>query len=56
VDGIYFNGIDTVQKKVCYVRQNGFGGVMIWELGQDTADDSSLLRAASQAAKGNCTP
>jgi len=54
--GIYFNGIATIQKKVCYVRQNGFGGIMIWELGQDSADDTSLLRAVSGAAAGDCRP
>jgi hypothetical protein len=30
-----FNGIDTIQNKVNYVLQNGYGGMMIWELGQD---------------------
>ncbi|MGA2440387.1 MAG: glycoside hydrolase family 18 protein, partial [Tepidisphaeraceae bacterium] len=30
-----FNGIDTAQQKTQYVIQNGFGGIMIWELGQD---------------------
>jgi len=56
VGGVYFNGIATIQKKVCYVRQNGFGGIMIWELGQDSADDTSLLRAVSAAATWGCQP
>jgi hypothetical protein len=30
-----FNGVTTVQNKTQYVLQNGYGGVMIWELGQD---------------------
>ena len=43
---IYFNGIDTIQKKTRYARDHGFGGVMIWELGQDSAGAAtSLLRA-----------
>ena len=54
VDGIFFNGITTVQYKACFVRQNGFGGIMIWELGQDTWDETSLLRAINQAAVNGC--
>lgn len=46
--GIYFNGIRTIQHKVQIARQGGLGGVMIWELGQDTQDRSSLLGAIHQ--------
>ncbi len=49
MSGIFFNGIQTIQRKTCYARQNGFGGVMIWELGQDTADSSSLLQAIQRS-------
>jgi chitinase len=42
--GIYYNGIPTVQKKVDLALQRG-GGVMIWELSQDTNDGTSLLSA-----------
>ncbi|HYO10710.1 MAG TPA: glycosyl hydrolase family 18 protein, partial [Tepidisphaeraceae bacterium] len=31
----YVNGITTIQKKMAFVRDNGYGGAMIWELGQD---------------------
>ncbi|HEY7090540.1 MAG TPA: glycoside hydrolase family 18 protein [Tepidisphaeraceae bacterium] len=31
----YFNGPTTIQTKSQYVVNNGLGGVMIWELGQD---------------------
>jgi GH18 family chitinase len=30
-----FNGVTTIQDKAQYVLQNGYGGMMIWELGQD---------------------
>jgi len=43
--GIYFNGIATIQQKTRYALAQQLGGVMIWELGQDTADDTSLLEA-----------
>lgn len=45
VGGIYFNGINTIQRKTRYAMEQGLGGIMIWELGQDAKDDSSLLRA-----------
>jgi chitinase len=56
VHGIYFNGIDTIRRKTCYAMNNGFGGIMIWELGQDSADNTSLLRTVYQAAVNGCPP
>jgi GH18 family chitinase len=56
VHGIYFNGIDTIGRKTCYARDNGFGGIMIWELGQDSADATSLLRTVYQDAVNGCQP
>jgi chitinase len=47
--GVYFNGITTIQRKTRYALEQQLGGVMIWELGQDTADDTSLLRAIQQS-------
>jgi GH18 family chitinase len=51
VSGYYFNGIETVRKKVQYAKNAGLSGVMIWEIGQDTTDESSLLGAISEARK-----
>jgi GH18 family chitinase len=34
----YYNGVGTMQRKAHYVVDNGFGGLMIWELGQDHFD------------------
>lgn len=45
VGGIGFNGISTISDKTAYVVNNGYRGIMIWEITQDTADDSSLLKA-----------
>jgi len=56
VEDIFFNGIATVQKKVCYAKNYGFGGIMMWELGQDSADDASLLRAVYSALANGCPP
>ncbi len=47
---VYYNGVDTVAEKTRYAREN-LGGVMIWELTQDTADRSkSLLQAIGSVA------
>ena len=45
-NGIAYNGIPTIQSKCEYVMEEGFAGVMIWELGQDSpVQQYSLLRA-----------
>lgn len=49
VDGIYFNNIRTIRRKARYARDNGLGGVMFWELGQDSADKTSLVLAIRDA-------
>ena len=51
VSGYYFNGIETVRRKVQYAKAAGLSGVMVWEIGQDTNDDSSLLGAITEARK-----
>lgn len=43
--GFYYNGMETVRKKTAYAIEQGLGGVMIWELGQDSLDEYSLLKA-----------
>jgi chitinase len=46
---IYYNGIPTIKKKTAYATQNA-GGVMIWQLMQDSPGEKSLLTAIDQAA------
>lgn len=48
----HYNGVDTMKKKTRYAKKN-LGGIMIWEITQDTDDkDKSLLSAiAAEAAK-----
>lgn len=43
---IYYNGIPTMRKKVQLVADGAYGGIMIWNLGQDEESDGSksLLR------------
>jgi chitinase len=47
--GVHYNGIETIRRKTALALTRG-SGIMIWELTQDTADDSSLLRAINEAA------
>lgn len=49
--GYYYNGIETVKKKTNYARENNLGGVMIWELGQDSLDEFSLLKAIREEVR-----
>jgi len=42
-NGYFFNGIDLVKQKSQFVLNSTYAGVMIWNLGQDTYDDTSLL-------------
>lgn len=47
----YYNGIPTIKKKTEWACKN-VGGIMIWELSQDTTDNSkSLLNAIYNEAK-----
>jgi GH18 family chitinase len=52
VDGIYFNGLETIQDKVCFAMGEKLGGVMIWELAHDTTDTNSLLQRMYALATG----
>lgn len=51
IGGINFNGIDTIKAKTQYVLENGYGGVMFWELSNDTTDETSLLTAITEAVQ-----
>ncbi|EAU66401.1 glycosyl hydrolase family 18 protein [Stigmatella aurantiaca] len=55
VGDIYYNGIATIQAKARLGSQQG-GGVMIWEISQDTQSTStSLLHAIYQVVQGGTT-
>jgi GH18 family chitinase len=46
MENIYFNGLETIQRKTNWVIDNQISGIMIWELAQDIPVDSiSLLQA-----------
>lgn len=47
---IWYNGRDTLKKKVALAREYGLSGVMLWEISHDSPDpDKSLLVALGQA-------
>jgi chitinase len=46
VANIYYNGVNTIEEKARHVVDNGYPGIMIWEIAHDTADDSISLLAA----------
>jgi GH18 family chitinase len=50
MDGLYFNGISTVERKTRLALSTKLAGVMAWEIGQDADGDSSLLRAIHRVA------
>lgn len=49
--GAFYNGINTIEAKTRLAKKLGLGGVMIWEIGLDTADDTSLLKAIDRAKR-----
>lgn len=51
--GYSFNGIRTMRQKARFARTQHLAGIAAWELGQDTADATSLLRALHRAAAEN---
>ncbi len=55
-NGHFFNGIELVQQKSQHVMNNGYGGIMIWNLGQDTYDQTSLLSAINEVLSGEPLP
>ena len=43
IDGFAFNGKTTLSKKLQFVRSRKLAGLMIWELGQDSADKNKSI-------------
>jgi len=51
IDGVHYNGIPTMKKKVTLAKERA-AGVMIWELSQDVNNQYSLLKAIQEAVQG----
>jgi GH18 family chitinase len=48
---ILYDGPDLIRKKAQFVKDEGLGGIMIWELSEDVHDERSLLRAINTVIK-----
>lgn len=49
---LYYDGMPTIRKKVEYVKEHELGGIMFWEITQDTEDaDKSLLNLIHRLLK-----
>lgn len=50
----WYNGAETLRKKVALAKENGLGGVMIWEISHDSEmKEKSLLRVLGAAIAEN---
>jgi chitinase len=49
VGEVHYNGTETIKRKTALALQRG-SGIMIWEITQDTSNESSLLRAIHETA------
>jgi regulation of enolase protein 1 (concanavalin A-like superfamily) len=56
IGGFGFNGLTLIKAKTAYALSAGFGGMMIWELGQDKYDSRSLLTALATAMGQEVVP
>ena len=54
--GYHFNGPATIADKTAYAGREGFGGIMIWELGQDAKGKHSLFHAVQRGMKKQNRP
>jgi chitinase len=52
VDGVLYNGLATMRRKTSLAMRKG-GGIMFWELTQDTTDATSLLGAIDETVRGS---
>jgi GH18 family chitinase len=52
VGDLYFNGESTLKRKADYALAEGLGGIMVWEVGQDT-NDAHLARTLSTALRSS---
>ena len=48
---VYYNGLPTIYRKVAFSVDKGLGGIMFWEVSQDTTEGASLVKAACDAAR-----
>jgi chitinase len=52
IGGVHYNGLETIKRKTTLALAQG-SGIMIWEITQDTSDQSSLLRAIHETVSAH---
>ncbi|MDF2454622.1 MAG: large protein [Cytophagaceae bacterium] len=53
---IGYNGLVTMRRKAQYVKDQGYGGIMIWELSEDVTNANSLVSAIYGVLGGTTPP
>ena len=53
---IGYNGLVTMKRKAQYVKDQGYGGIMIWELSEDVTNANSLVSAIYGVLGGTTPP
>lgn len=48
----YYNGIPTIRNKTTFAMNQSLAGIMIWEIGQDSYDEYSLLTTIYNTVNG----
>jgi len=49
IDLTFYNGLPTMKAKAGFVKENGYGGIMIWAISQDSSKkEESLLQAINE--------
>lgn len=58
IEGYFFNGPKTIRRKTRMAMDSKIGGVMVWEIGQDSQTEYSLIKAihAETARRSWTTP
>lgn len=52
IELIYYDGMPTIKRKAEYIKEQGLGGIMVWEITQDTEiPDKSLLNQINKVLK-----
>ncbi|HTJ48071.1 MAG TPA: glycosyl hydrolase family 18 protein [Cyclobacteriaceae bacterium] len=52
-DGIYYDGFDVLDQKAQYVKDQGYGGLMMWSIESDTKDQTKSLLKEAYTKLGN---
>jgi len=52
INGITYQGPEGTDRRIFFAKENNFGGMMIWEVGQDTPGEKSILKSMRKTING----